>query len=392
MSISQTDLGQDEYRVYRFVTKRGTTSQWDVHSRYTLQHSLGEGGYGIVCSAVDNQLSKNVAIKQVHNAFNKTLDAKRLQREIKLLKHFKHENILPLLDIMKPASFERFDDVYMVTELMDTDLHRVVRRGIRYTEQHCKHFLYLLLRGLKCIHSANVLHRDLKPGNILINQTDCSLKICDFGLARGIDADENLNNDLTLYVTTRWYRAPEVILNSRSYSKAVDMWSVGCIFAELLGKLDSNTRPLFPGQDYMDQLKKIIDIMGSPNPQDIQDIGQENARKYLYSLGYRPKVPLETIYRSASRQAIHLLEWMLKFNPAERPTVEQALEHPYLSELHDETDEPLCHAQFDFSFENAPDNKIKEMVFEEMLTFHPDLAAQYKHIFNNNNSGDDMNY
>jgi mitogen-activated protein kinase 7 len=124
---------------------------------------------------------------------------------------------------------------------MEADLHQIIRSEQPLTDAHFQYFIYQLCRGLKFIHSANVLHRDLKPGNLLVN-ADCELKICDFGLARGLSG--STEGFMTEYVATRWYRAPEIMLSFKSYTKAIDMWSVGCIFAELLGN-----KPLFKGRD-----------------------------------------------------------------------------------------------------------------------------------------------
>lgn len=134
-------------------------------------------------------------------------------------------------------SYEDFEDVYIVSELMDTDLHQIISSGQNLSDDHCQYFMYQILRGLKYIHSAQVLHRDLKPSNILVNE-NCDLKICDFGLARITDIE------MTGYVSTRYYRAPEIMLTWQHYDKAVDIWSVGCIFAEML-----IGQPLFPGKD-----------------------------------------------------------------------------------------------------------------------------------------------
>ena len=128
-----------------------------------------------------------------------------------------------------------------------------------------------ILRGLKYVHSADVLHRDLKPSNLLLNAS-CDLKICDFGLARTREAPTNM----TEYVVTRWYRAPELLLNSECYTPAIDMWSVGCIIAEMLGR-----RPLFAGKDYMDQLRLIVRALGMPSEDDMEFVEHDRARDYI---------------------------------------------------------------------------------------------------------------
>jgi len=156
----------------------------------------------------------------------------------------------------RPPAPTGYEDIYIITDLMETDLHRVIYSRQDLSDEHIQYFLYQILRGLHMIHSANVMHRDLKPSNILVNK-DCDLKICDLGLARGYEDEHELKTE---YVITRWYRSPEVILKASKYTKAVDIWSVGCIFAELLGRT-----PLFPGEDYLDQIQRTIAVLGTPS-------------------------------------------------------------------------------------------------------------------------------
>jgi serine/threonine protein kinase len=178
-----------------------------------------------------------------------------------------------LYDMEEPEGPTGFEDIYIITELMETDLHRIVYSKQKLTDDHFAYFIYQLLRGLKYMHSANVLHRDLKPSNILLN-SNCDLRICDLGLARGISQEGT--SPLTEYVVTRWYRAPEIMLACREYTKAVDIWAVGCILAELLRR-----KPLFAGSDYMDQLKLITSVLGSPSEEDLSFVKSERAKAFM---------------------------------------------------------------------------------------------------------------
>lgn len=212
-----------------------------------------------------------------------------------------------------------------------------------------------MLVALKYIHSAEVIHRDLKPSNVLLN-ADCSLKICDFGLARGLDSEDA---SLTEYVVTRWYRAPEIMLACQEYSKAIDVWAVGCIYAELLG-----TKPLFPGDDYIHQLKLIVEVLGSPTEDDMTFIKSSRARAFMQKQAGKPKVAWSTLFPKASPQGLDLLDKMLTFHPDKRVcaplrvwfvpcvhvwhaltgcllqiTVDDALKHPYVASL-----VRLCHS------------------------------------------------
>jgi mitogen-activated protein kinase 1/3 len=224
--------------------------------------------------------------------------------------------------------------------------------------------MYQILRGMLYVHSANVIHRDLKPSNLLLNK-NCDLKICDLGLARGFDQS---TDNLTEYVVTRWYRAPEVILNSSEYTKQIDVWSIGCIFGELLGRA-----PLFPGEDYLDQVQRIIGVLGTPSSEDMHFIGNPAARRYIHKLPRREKMKWSTLYPKANSVALDLLDKMLVFNPQKRWTVEECLAHPYFRELHNPEEEPQAPEPFDWSFDNFEPTKelLQSMVYDEGLRFHP---------------------
>lgn len=356
--------------VHSFVVS-GT--RFDVADHYKLIKPIGHGAYGVVVSANDTKHGDKVAIKKVPRAFDDLIDAKRILREIKLLRHFDHENIIQIKDILPPPTLETFEDVYIISDLMETDLHRIIYSRQQLTDDHIQYFVYQILRALKYLHSANVLHRDLKPSNLLLN-SNCDLKLCDFGLARGLDVE---NMELTEYVVTRWYRAPEIMLSCQEYTKAIDVWSVGCIFAELLGR-----KPLFPGDDYIHQLQIISDVLGTPSEQDLDFVTSDKALRFMKSQPVKPKVPFSTLYPlapegSANPQALDLLDKMLHFNPSKRITINQALQHPYMESLHNPDDEPECKEEFDFAFENATLSKelIQELIYAEMCHFHPDKLA-----------------
>ncbi|KAI8927801.1 kinase-like domain-containing protein [Entophlyctis helioformis] len=337
-----------------------------LDARYEMLRELGQGAYGLVCAAKNRQTGQEVAIKKLTKIFDKSILAKRALRELKLLRHFSgHENITSILDMEVTEDDDQYEEIYLVQDLMEADLHQIIRSEQPLTEAHFQFFIYQICRGLKYIHSAQVLHRDLKPGNLLVN-ADCELKICDFGLARGFsDEPDAAGGFMTEYVATRWYRAPEIMLSFKSYTKAIDMWSVGCIFAELLGG-----KPLFKGRDYVDQLNQILSICGTPDDETLSRIGSERAQMYIRSLPKMPKIPFAHLYPAASPLAIEMLELLLKFDPAARMTVEEALAHPYLEAYHDPQDEPAHDHHFDFSFETVDGmEEMRKMIVDEIREY-----------------------
>ncbi|KAF1743547.1 hypothetical protein MXB_3192, partial [Myxobolus squamalis] len=239
-------------------------------------------------SSFDTINQHEVAIKKL-SPFNHYLCSLRALREIKFLSSFQHDNIIPVLGIIKNRiSSSSFDDIYLVFEKMDTDLSQVLKNQ-RLKPGHVCYFTYQLLRGLKYLHSANIVHRDLKPSNLLVN-SNCDLKICDFGLARVTIPKNIFSAIMTEYVATRWYRAPEIMLNSRCYGLAIDIWSVGCILGEMLLGC-----ALFQGQHC---------------------------------------------------SVHHFVDRCLTFNPQKRYDVYQCISHPYVSEYHDDEDEPVYYKRF----------------------------------------------
>ncbi|CAR25149.1 mitogen-activated protein kinase HOG1 [Lachancea thermotolerans CBS 6340] len=328
---------------------------FEITNRYTDLNPVGMGAFGLVCSATDTYTGQSVAIKKIMKPFSTAVLAKRTYRELKLLKHLRHENLICLEDIF----LSPLEDIYFVTELQGTDLHRLLQTR-PLEKQFVQYFLYQILRGLKYVHSAGVIHRDLKPSNILINE-NCDLKICDFGLARIQDPQ------MTGYVSTRYYRAPEIMLTWQKYNVEVDIWSAGCIFAEMI-----EGKPLFPGKDHVHQFSIITDLLGSPPEDVINTICSVNTLKFVTSLPHRDPVPFSERFKNVEPDAVDLLEKMLVFDPNKRITAADALSHPYLAPYHDPTDEPVADAKFDWHFNDAdlPVDTWRVMMYSEILDFH----------------------
>ncbi|CAL6415294.1 unnamed protein product [Bathycoccus prasinos] len=429
-----------------------------ISERYLPKKSIGIGAYGCVCEAVDlflqqqqpqqqqennddnnnnnNNKGKRVAIKKLSDIFQTRYEARRVFLEIEFMRRTNHRNVVGLVGLDAPLqkmplprdtrrrrrkSFggsdgyrteeedeeeeeeeeeeekeEDFADVYLIMELMDTDLNQIIKSNQTLLRDHVIYFLYQTLLGLKHIHDCGILHRDLKPSNLLVN-ANCDLKICDFGLSRRakiVDNDEEIDDDtvmtpsssyermdaakylvqrtsscssfmpidnlaedvrkfaedeeeaksrgagqerpdggMTEYVVTRWYRAPELLVSNSTYTEKIDVWSVGCILGEMLKR-----QPLFPGSDYIKQLILIVNTLGTPCENDMAEVESLKARKFIKSLNDGApiqKIPFAAMFPQVDPLTIDLLEKMLEFNPKTRISVTEALYHPLFDGLRD---------------------------------------------------------
>eukprot|EP01017_Pseudomicrothorax_dubius_P028543 TRINITY_DN3392_c0_g3_i1.p1 TRINITY_DN3392_c0_g3~~TRINITY_DN3392_c0_g3_i1.p1 ORF type:complete len:458 (+),score=80.41 TRINITY_DN3392_c0_g3_i1:69-1442(+) len=254
-------------------------------------------------------------------------------REVMFLRELNgHENIIRLRDIMRA---ENDKDLYLVFDYMETDLHAVIRANI-LEDIHRRYVIYQVVKGLVYMHSGDLIHRDLKPSNVLLN-ADVTVRIADFGLARSVapDAGEGGAPVMTEYVATRWYRAPEILLGSKTYTKAVDVWSLGCILGEMI-----NGRALFPGTSTLNQIERILELNGKPKAEEIEALDSPLAWNILESLSSVKRRGFSAFFPNAEEDALDFLRRSLTFSPVKRMTIEEALRHRYLAQFYGTEDEP----------------------------------------------------
>jgi len=312
----------------------------------SFSRGVGHGAYGIVAAFKDTRPSgKHYAIKFVRNAFHDIFDGQRILREIRLLRSLRHDNIVQLRGLYYTGS--DCQDIYIVTDLMDTDLGKIIKSTEVLTEEHHRWFTYQIIRGLHYMHSAGVVHRDLKPANVLVNK-DCAVKLCDFGLARGMGSPGSDGHKLTEYVVTRYYRAPEVILLSSDYGAPIDVWAAGCCLAELIAR-----KPLFKGKDPVDQITQIFKVMGTPTGSDLGWLSQSNtAMSFVKRFGSQQGQNFTLLLPKASQVAIQAVKAMLSLDPNKRPSAVASMRLPFFEGTYQVSDEnQVAEGRVDWSFD-----------------------------------------
>lgn len=352
--------------------------------RYALDQVIGEGAYGVVASAMDVQTNQRVAVKRIRRVLDTYPMATRILRELKFLRLLKgHENVIEVKDILVPCDRDKFNDTFVVFELMPCDLYRVIHSQAALSGSQVRFLMFQLLRGVRYLHKCGVIHRDLKPSNVLVDG-DCRLKIIDFGLARAAFRAENDSDHVlwTNYVATRWYRAPELIMPlATNYGHPIDMWSVGCIFAEMLLR-----EPLFPGADSSDQLRRIVDFTGKPSFSSIQKLKSAHAQHFVGAMPPKPPADLKALFPVGTEDAvINLISKMLKFDPDERINAHDALMDDYFKQWREPMQfgkMPRPIDEHDFEFEkklacNESDSLlyIRQELLVEIAEYHPERRA-----------------
>ncbi len=354
-----------------------------VERKFLIERHIGGGAYGVVWRAVDRKTKALVALKKVFDAFGNPQDAQRTYREVMLLQRLDHPNIIKLHSVLKARNGA---DLYLAFELMETDLHAAVRSGV-LQPIHKQFLTYQIVRCVRYLHSRGVIHRDLKPANILIN-SDCVAKLADFGLARCVEKlSQSLENRpiLTEYIATRWYRAPEVVMNTSQYTFAIDMWAVGCIVGELLcGK------PLFRGTSTLHQLSLINAGVGPVTPQELASLGCEHAEALMENAGVDEEAKsLRLLLAGHPPDAVSFVHQLLQFDPSKRLTASQALRTPYLAPFAStaEMEEELPYNQLSIPLSDAVRYSVSEYQ-EALYTEISEKRKEAKHKSKKGTSSD----
>lgn len=296
----------------------------ELESNFTIENHKGYNLY----SGISKKFNRSVSIKVISDIFNQFYGPKKIIRELQIYSQLNHENISNLINLKFKTHFNKPDSIFITSELLDTTLYKIILSNQELTEDHRRFFIYQILRALKYLHSANIIHKNIRPDNILLS-ANCDLKLQilffqDFQPTNGTMID-------------RWYRSPEQLFFSESVSFPTDIWSVGCIFYEIIMR-----RPLFPGNSWLPyQLNTIINTIGSPEDDDLYYLTNKRYIDLMNRFQKVDKVNFSELVTKASKDEIDLIEQMLMWNPSKRISVDEALKHSYFEDLHDLSDEPM---------------------------------------------------
>ncbi|KAL4468776.1 hypothetical protein ABPG74_005279 [Tetrahymena malaccensis] len=291
--------------------------------KYQLVKNLGDGTYGTVFKAINKENGEIVAIKKMKRKYRNWDECMSL-REVKSLRKMNHPNLVKLKEVLQIK-----DELMLVFEYVDLNLYQMYmsykEKKTQIPESVIKKIIYQIALGLDSLHNTGYFHRDLKPENLLVNMSSLNVKVCDFGLAREV----RCRPPFTEYVSTRWYRAPEILLHSQNYNSPIDVFALGCIMAELY-----NLQPLFSGQNEVDQFYKIVSVLGTPQN---WNEGAKLAQKLQLTIPKKEPLPLPQVVPRASLDALQLLGDMLQYDPLKRPTAIQITKYPYFDDIRKES-------------------------------------------------------
>lgn len=285
--------------------------------RYEITSKLGDGTYGSVVKGIDSRTGEEVAIKKLKRKFHSWEECVAL-REVQSLRNLCHPHVVQIREVIR----EDDSSLYFVFEFMqDGNLYDLIksRNGISFPPSEIRKILSQVLKGVSFMHSRGIFHRDIKPENLLMRRGTC--KVADFGLAKEVRSLP----PFTEYVSTRWYRAPEVLLRAPRYNAPIDLFAIGCVMAEMY-----NLHPLFPGETEIDQVIKIFGVLGTPTMESWLEGVQLSMKMNLRFLQAPLKgIPLQNIISNTSPQSVALLGDLLKLDPVKRVTATKALEYSY---------------------------------------------------------------
>eukprot|EP00928_Gymnodinium_smaydae_P031949 TRINITY_DN23281_c0_g10_i1.p1 TRINITY_DN23281_c0_g10~~TRINITY_DN23281_c0_g10_i1.p1 ORF type:complete len:630 (-),score=84.88 TRINITY_DN23281_c0_g10_i1:106-1995(-) len=356
---------------------------FEIDKRYRPLQPVGRSLLGIACLAHDDEEQQDVTLHKLQDVYEHITITKSILRELRLLRHLRHENVQQLQHIFIAGTKHDCEDIYVVSEPGFRDLESVMASPAPLSDAHVRFFLYQILRGMKYVHSAKVVHRDLKPRNLLVNEA-CELQIAGFRSAQ-VHFPNGDRSSSCSSSGTRWYRAPESLGMSMDNSFTSDSWSVGCIFAEML-----TGKTLFPGENIEHQFVLTVSVLGVPAESEIAASARFRefmsflpAAQTIVSFSPPPRRDkLKVALTGVVQDAVDFLENVLHWAPDRRPTMAEMLCHPYLDELHCAEDEPerrsLDVEDFEYERRKVCNGTLREELFREVLTYYPSLLRRYQ--------------
>ena len=345
---------------------------------YKVERVCGNGSFGIVFQAKIIHTGEVVAIKKVYQ------DRRYKNREYTITKSLSHPNVIKLLHAFYTTG-EKRDEIYLnlVMNYVSDNLNRMIRS---YTEKKesfpiflIKLYSFQVARALNYIHSLHICHRDIKPQNILIDPSTNRVYLCDFGSAKILHNDENN----VLYICSRYYRAPELIMEIYKYTESIDIWSFGCVIAEMI-----KGKPFLKSEGTNEQLKKIIDIFGGPKEDDL--IGIQNRKTICHQTRKIKAVNLETLFPNVPKELINLLKSIFVYNPNKRISAIEIMAHPFFDDLRNSeislnNGKFIVPNLFDFSKKEISMSKQKNL----WTKIIPEWSDGYKNLMEYINNNDD---
>jgi len=334
-------------------------TKFTVDKKYELKRFFGYTSRGPECLVIDKTSSQVLRLRKIENFFHNMYSARETVREICLTRFFDHENIVKIADIMQSETETGSQNIYLVSEHLETDLHRVIYSRQPLYNAHIQFFIYQILRGLFYLHSTGLIHRALSAQILLVSR-ECDLKIAYLQSVKPSQEKFGVDSE---YAINRHYLSPEVLLGYQD-TQAIDIWAVGCILAELLGRT-----MLFPGRDYKHQLQTIFNVLGTPEEDDFGFKLPEETQKYLQSFTKADKIPWSNLFPQADPIALDLLDNMLNINLEKRFTALECLRHPYFEDLYDLDDLPSCQKRFfwDYTDSSEPTRESLQKILDEQI-------------------------